>query len=92
MMSLYRSTLAAIANAEAAPLDERSRAGAIEQTRRGAGAAEVQRHELSEDAIEAVVRREAAERRAASEVTAGPEATRAQLIRDADHLEALLRR
>lgn len=89
-MSLYRTTLAAIANAEATPLDDRARAGAAEQSPAGAGATDVERRELDEDAVEAVVRREAEERRDASRSTAGPEATRVRLAREADLLEALL--
>ena len=88
-VSLYRSTLAAIENAEAVPLDDDMRASAVEQAPLGVGAADVERRELSDDEVEAVVRREAEERRIASRVTGMPESTRVKLAREADHLEAL---
>ena len=87
-VSLYRSTLAAIANAEAVPLDD-IHASAVDRAPLGVGAADVERRELSDDELEAVVRREAEERRTASHVTGIPESTRVQLAREADYLETL---
>ena len=89
---LYRTTLEAIANAEAVPLANQPRAGALEAAPGGVGATEVERRQLSEDQIIEIVRREAEERRLAAGVPGIAEATRAKLTRDADHLEALLQR
>ncbi|MEU9955009.1 hypothetical protein [Streptomyces sp. NPDC050982] len=82
-VSALRSTLAALDNAEAAPVDEAELRGvALEQSPVGAGATEAVRCELSErDAVE-VVRAEAAERlEAAAQFSAPAHADRAARLR-----------
>lgn len=67
-----RSAMSAIDNAEAAPLDDHHRAGAVEASSLGAGSAEVARLHLSEEEVAAVVRREVDDRlSAADEVERG---------------------
>ena len=70
-VSALRSALARIANREAVSIDTIPRAGAIEQARLGAGAADAARRDLSEDEVRELVEAEVREReRAAAEVTA----------------------
>lgn len=73
-VSALRSTLAALDNAEAVPLDESATPGpAIEQTPTGAGATEAARRELSEHTVAGIVRAEAEERlEAAAHLTSPP--------------------
>ncbi|QGV82473.1 hypothetical protein [Streptomyces ficellus] len=62
-VSALRSTLAALDNAEAVPVDESApRATAIEGLPAGAGATEAARRELTESGVVDLVRAEAAER------------------------------
>ena len=91
-VALYRTTLAAIDNAEALPWGERQAAGAIEEASVGAGSTDEDRVELTEAEVEALVGREAAERRTAAEVPGIPEAHRLRLEAEATRLEALLAR
>ncbi|MGW2893945.1 hypothetical protein ACWDAO_04700 [Streptomyces sp. NPDC001212] len=71
-MSALRTTLAALDNAEAVPVDEAEMRGlALEQSPVGAGATEAVRRELSECSVADVVRAEATERlEAAAQLTA----------------------
>ena len=65
-VSALRSALAAIGNAEAvAPRAEDLRGVAVEASPVGVGAAEVERRELSEEDVAAILRREIAERETA---------------------------
>lgn len=90
-VSALRSALAAIDNAEAVEIRD-ARAGAIEMSPVGPGAAEVARRELTEAEIAAVVRGEVEERRAAAvayeAVGRGDKA--AELTAEADALSAHL--
>ena len=56
-----RSALARVSNAEAVHVDSVPRAGAIEQARVGAGAADAPRRELTEDDVRGIVEAEVAE-------------------------------
>lgn len=64
-VSALRSALAAIDNAEAVDAGD-VRAGAVEESPVGLGAAEAARRDLTEVEIEAIVRREIDERRSAA--------------------------
>ncbi|MFD3744911.1 hypothetical protein [Nocardia sp. NPDC058633] len=90
-VSALRSALAAIDNAEAVDLGER-RAGAMEDSPVGLGAAEASRRDLTDVDIEAIVRREIDERRvAATEYERlGALDRRDRLTAEADTLAALL--
>ena len=88
-VSALRSTLAALDNAEAVPLDEAATGGlALEQSPIGAGATEAVRRELSEGDVADIVRAEAADRlEAAAQLTAVTHADRvARLRAEADVL------
>jgi uncharacterized protein YqeY len=61
-LSVLRSTLAAIDNAESVDVAPDQHAGAIEASRIGLGVAEVARRELTAEQIESIVRTEIAER------------------------------
>lgn len=82
-VSALRSALAALDNAEAAPVDEADLRGlALEQAPVGAGATEVARRELDEGEVADVVRAEADERLAvAARLTAPAHAERAARLR-----------
>ncbi len=82
-VSALRSTLAALDNAEAVPVDATGTHGpAIEQSPVGAGATEAPRRELSEHETAAVVRAEADERlEAAAQLTSPTHADRATRLR-----------
>lgn len=82
-VSALRSTLAALDNAEAAPVDEAALRGvALEQSPAGAGTTEAARHELSERGVVEIVRAEAAERlEAAAQLAAPAYADRAARLR-----------
>ncbi|MGL5850925.1 MAG: hypothetical protein ACRCZD_09115, partial [Phycicoccus sp.] len=70
-LSALRSALAAVANAEAVPVESAPGAGALEHAVLGVGAADVPRRELTEDDVRGVVTAEATEREeAARTVTA----------------------
>ncbi|MGM0359053.1 hypothetical protein ACNFRX_03485 [Streptomyces griseoaurantiacus] len=90
-VSALRSTLAALDNAEAVPLDESATPGpAIEQTPTGAGATEAARRELSEHTVAGIVRAEAEERlEAAAQLTSPAHTARATRLRT--EAEILLR-
>lgn len=92
-VSALRSTLAALDNAEAVPVDEvEPRGSALEQSPVGVGVTEAARRELSEHRVVDVVRAEAAERlQAAAQLTAPAHADRAARLRaEADVLLRLL--
>jgi uncharacterized protein len=83
-VAALRTTLAAIDNAEAvdgaAAIHERL---AIEQTRVGVGAAEVERRSLSEAQVEDIVRTEIAEREAAArDYERAGQPQRAEMLQD----------
>ncbi|MFD3307448.1 hypothetical protein [Streptomyces sp. NPDC058694] len=82
-VSALRSALAALDNAEAAPVDEAQLRGmALEQSPVGAGATEAVRCELNEREVMDVVRAEAAERlEAAAQLTAPAHTDRAARLR-----------
>ncbi|WP_134035028.1 hypothetical protein [Streptomyces bluensis] len=82
-VSALRSTLAALDNAEAVPVDDvELRSPALEQSPVGVGATEATRRELSERDVVDVVRAEAAERlEAAAQLTAPAHADRAGQLR-----------
>ena len=90
-VSALRSALAAIDNAEAIDAGD-VRAGAMEQSPVGLGAAEAVRRELTEGEIEAIVRREIDERRSAATEydRLGAIDRRDRLNAEADALAALL--
>lgn len=92
-LSVYRTALAAIANAEAVTAGAEHRAGAIESSPAGVGGAEVARRELTEDDVAEVVRGDIAERCAAAAAlrAADPDAA-TRLTRAAALLEAVLGR
>ncbi|GAA0491504.1 hypothetical protein ACFQ2B_16440 [Streptomyces stramineus] len=92
-VSALRSTLAALDNAEAVPVDEAGlRGGALEHSPAGAGAAEAPRRLLSEGAVVDVVRAEVDERLAAAAQLSGlAEGERAARLRaEADVLRRFL--
>lgn len=67
----YRSAIAAIDNAEAVPLGDGDRAGAIEASHVGIGAAETRRRDLTEVDMLRIVRAEIAEAQSAADLLAG---------------------
>ncbi|MEU6817509.1 hypothetical protein [Streptomyces sp. NPDC046860] len=72
-VSALRSTLAALDNAEAVPVDDAVvRGAAIEESPAGAGATEAARRELSEGGVSEIVRAEAAERLDAAALLTAP--------------------
>lgn len=91
-VAALRSALAAIDNAEAVEVAIDVRAGAIEASPVGAGASEVARRSLTEADILALVRAEAADRRAAAAAyeAAGHHDRAVDLAAQADTLEAHL--
>lgn len=70
-VAALRSALAAVANAEAVPIEHAPPAGALEQTRVGVGAADAPRRELTEEDVREVVRGEVTEREQAAGVLDG---------------------
>lgn len=82
-VSALRSTLAALDNAEAVPMDEAtSRGPALEQAPVGAGTTEVARRELNDREVAEIVRAEAGERlEAAAGLTAPAHADRIDRLR-----------
>jgi len=81
-LSVYRTALAAIDNAEAVPIDAGQRAGAIEASPVGVGTQDAVRRELTEQEIADIVRREAADRRATAASLDGAAPERAARLRD----------
>ena len=90
-VSAYRTTLSAIDNAEALPLGDHDRAGAIELSARGPGATEAPRRSLSEADVVHIVNQEAVDLRAAAASLErhNPDAA-GRLSRQAVLLQALL--
>ncbi|KAF0847845.1 GatB/YqeY domain-containing protein [Nocardia caishijiensis] len=90
-ISALRSALAAIDNAEAVDIGD-VRAGALEGSAVGLGAAEVRRRELTEDDVVEIVRREINERRitAGEYDRLGAVDQRDQVTTEADVLSAFL--
>ena len=90
-LAAYRTALAAIDNAEAAPLGDEQRAGAIEFSPIGVGRTEVERRVLTEEDMAEIVRLDAQDRVATANSLAGasPDAAR-RLRREASLLVALL--
>ncbi len=91
-VAALRSALARISNAEAVPVDVMPRAGAIEQSRLGAGAAEAPRRELTEADVRLVVGAEVAEHDRAAQhlLAAGRADDAARVTAETDVLRALL--
>lgn len=92
-VAALRSALAAIDNAEAVdPADGAARAGAIETSPVGVGAAEVARRMLSEADVAAIVTTEISERRAAAATyeLAGHSDRATRLVAEADALAMYL--
>ncbi len=85
-----RGALSALDNAGAVPLDDRHRAGAIELSAVGPGAADVARAGLSEAESRAIVRREADDADEAAASLPADHATVAELRRRARLLRDLL--
>jgi serine/threonine protein kinase len=81
-----------VSNAEAVPVDAMPRAGAVEQARRGAGAADAPRRELTEADVRLIVGAEVAEHdRAAQHLAAvGRPDDAARVTAEADVLRELL--
>ncbi len=90
-LAAYRTALAAIDNAEAVPLGEEHRAGAVELSPVGVGRADVERRPLTEQEMAEIIRLDAQDRLAAAKSLAGanPDAAR-RLRREASLLIALL--
>jgi hypothetical protein len=89
-LAVYRTTLAAIDNAEAVPVGPSDQAGAIELSAVGPGRTDAQRRLLSEQNMIDIVLGEADERRVAAESLAGVKPGAAQrLHHEADLLQAL---
>ncbi|WP_392543937.1 hypothetical protein [Oryzobacter telluris] len=91
-VAALRSALAAIANAEAVPVDSMPRAGAVEAAAIGAGAADAPRRELTEDDVRAIVATEVDDRVSAAAEMDGHGRTEdaARLIDEADVLRRVL--
>ncbi len=91
-VSALRSALSAVANAEAVPIDTVPRAGAVEQARLGAGAADAPRRELTEADVRLIVGAEVAEhdRATAHLRDAGRPDDAARVAAEADVLRELL--
>lgn len=91
-VSACRTTLSALDNAEAVDHSGRAGAGAIEQSAVGAGAAEVDRQELSPAEQAGVVRAQIEERRQAAALPAVDADTASRLEREWELLLTVLRR
>ena len=91
-VAALRSALAAVANAEAVPVDSAPRAGALEDAASGPGAADAPRRELTEDDVRALVVGEVEDRdRAAAELAGlGRVEDAARLTAEADVLRTAL--
>jgi uncharacterized protein YqeY len=91
-VAVLRSALAAIENAEAVDVEDAVRAGAIETSPVGVGAAEASRRVLNEAEIAAIVQNEVSERRAAAAAyeASGHSERAAGLVAEADALAAHL--
>ncbi len=80
-LAVYRTALAAIDNAEAVPLAEEHRAGAVELSPVGVGRTDAQRRSLTEQDMTEIVRREAQDRRATADSLAHANPGAAQQLR-----------
>ncbi len=90
--SACRGALSAIANAEAVPMEETQRAGAIESASVGVGAADVARRALSATEVAAIVTAEAADLERAAHTVSAIDPDRARTLgRQAALLTAVLR-
>lgn len=90
-MTLYRTALAALDNAEAVPLADEHRAGAVESSPVGVGRGELPRRALTREAEIDIVRQEVHDLRAAADALADPRPDAARRLRsDADHLQAII--
>ncbi len=91
-VAALRSALAAVANAEAVPVDSVPRAGALEVAALGAGAADAPRRDLTEHDVRALVAGEVDDRdRAAAElVELGRDEAAARLTAEAAVLRMVL--
>jgi uncharacterized protein YqeY len=92
-VNTYRVALAAIDNAQAVPLREEHRAGAIEMSPVGLGVTDVPRRTLTKQQTARIVRQEAADRRVAADLLRAERPDRAAALdRDADLLETIVER
>lgn len=90
-VEVYRMTLAAIDDAEAVPMDQTHRAGAVELSPVGVGVSEVDRRVLAKSDLRAIVRREAADlRRTAALIEDSAPAVARRLHRQADLVDAVI--
>ena len=90
-MAVYRTALAAIDNAEAIPLAEEHRAGAIELSALGVGRTEAERRSLTREEEIDIVRREVQDRHVTAEALATTNPDGAQQLRAGTSLlQALL--
>ncbi len=92
-MAVYRTALSAIDNAQAVPMGEEHRAGAIESSAAGVGRSEVKRRSLTREDEVDIVRREIQDRQLTADLlaTTNPDSAR-QLRAGAVLLQALLDR
>ena len=90
-LAAYRTALAAIDNAEAVPLGEEHRAGAVELSPVGVGRTDAERRALTEQEMAEIVRLDVQDRLATADslASASPDAAR-RLRREASLLLALL--
>lgn len=79
--STYRTALAAISNAEAVPVDDENRTGALEAIAVGVGQSEAQRRILTEPQLIEIVRGEITERQSVADSIASAHPDRAQQLR-----------
>ncbi len=86
-VSVYRTALAAISNAEAVPLEDGSSTGALEAIALGVGQSEAERRILTEPQLIEIVRREIAERQSAADSMAN---TRPDVARQLQYEASLL--
>ena len=91
-VTALRSALARVSNAEAVPVDTMPAAGAVEEARLGAGAADAPRRELTEADVRLVVGAEVAEHDRAAQhlLSVGRPDDAARVTAGADVLRTLL--
>ena len=90
-LGAYRTALAAIDNAEAVPLGEEHRAGAVEHSAVGVGRTDVERRAITEQEMAEIVRLDVQDRLATANslASANPDAAQ-RLRREASLLLALV--
>lgn len=88
--AVYRAALGAIDNAEAIPIGDEHRAGAIEVSPAGVGRTDVPRRTLTEQDMIGIVRGEAQERTAAARLLETENPARAQQLHRESNLLLML--